>query len=75
MKKVKLNKKAYNYLIAVGKRLLGGIKNVSDDIYKKRINICVECTKLNPEYECSICGCPVETKALWKTENCPENKW
>jgi hypothetical protein len=75
MKKVKLKKKAYNYLIAVGKRIMGGFENVSDIVYSERIEICVECTKLNPEYECSICGCPVETKAAWKTESCPENKW
>ena len=75
MKKVKLKKKAYNYLIAVGKRIMGGFENVSDIVYSERIEICVECTKLNPEYECSICCCPVETKAAWKTESCPENKW
>ncbi|QDP51714.1 MAG: hypothetical protein Unbinned92contig1003_27 [Prokaryotic dsDNA virus sp.] len=75
MKKVKLKKKAYNYLIAVGKRIMGGFENVSDIVYSERIEICVECTKLNPKYECSICGCPVETKAAWKTESCPEKKW
>ena len=67
--------KTYNYLKAVSKRMLGGFENVDTTTYYDRAYICSRCPHLTPDVECSICGCPIETKAAWKTENCPQNKW
>jgi hypothetical protein len=64
-KRKKLNKpnfmlKSYNYFKAVSKRVLGGFENVDTLTYYDRAN---------------ECGCPIETKAAWKTEKCPKDKW
>jgi hypothetical protein len=60
--------KTYNYLKAVSKR-------VDATTYYDRAYICSRCPHLTPDVECSICGCPIETKAAWKTEKCPKGKW
>ena len=68
--------KSYNYLKAVSKRVLGGFENVDEVTYYDRVNTCSRCEFLIHELkECGKCGCPVETKASWKTEKCPINKW
>jgi len=67
--------KTYNYLKAVSKRVLGGFENVDVTTYYDRTYICSRCPHLTPDVECSLCGCPIETKAAWKTEKCPKGKW
>lgn len=67
--------RAYNYFKAVSKRVLGGFENVDTTTYYDRTYICSRCPEINKELECNVCGCPVETKAAWKTENCPLDKW
>mgnify|MGYP003635281821 FL=1 len=75
MNKPKLMIQSYNYFKAVAKRVLGGFENVDNATYYDRTFICSRCPKLNEARECTECGCPVETKAAWKTEKCPLNKW
>ena len=67
--------KSYNYFKAVSKRVLGGFENVDTTTYYDRAFICSRCPSLTPERECNECGCPIETKAAWKTEKCPKDKW
>jgi len=67
--------KSYNYLKAFSKRVLGGFENVDAATYYDRAYICSRCPELTPEVECNVCGCPIETKAAWKTEECPKGKW
>ncbi len=76
MKKAKLMVKSYNYLKAVSKRVLGGFENVDTVTFYDRSYICSRCEYFEHEHkECSVCGCPIDTKAAWKTEKCPINKW
>ena len=75
MKKATTMIKAYNYFKAVSKRILGGFENVDSVTYYDRTYICSRCPNLNKDLECDVCGCPIETKAAWKTEKCPLNKW
>lgn len=75
MNEPKMMTKAYNYFKAVSKRVLGGFENVDTVTYYDRVYICSRCPKLNKDHECTVCGCPIETKAAWKTENCPIEKW
>ena len=75
MKKATTMIKAYNYFKAVSKSILGGFENVDSVTYYDRTYICSRCPNLNKDLECDVCGCPIETKAAWKTEKCPENKW
>lgn len=68
--------KSYNYLKAVSKRVLGGFENVDTTTYYDRVHTCSRCEFIDHEaYECNACGCPIDTKASWKTEKCPKNKW
>ena len=76
MKKPSLMVKSYNYFKAVSKRVLGGMENVDTVTYYDRVHTCSRCPMLcHTDKECTVCGCPIETKAAWKTESCPEDKW
>ena len=75
-KKANLMIKSYNYLKAVSKRVLGGFENVDEVTYYDRVHTCSRCEWLDhKDKECGKCGCPIETKASWKTEECPIKKW
>ena len=68
--------KAYNLLKASYKRAKGGFQDVDTSTYYDRIHTCSRCPELDLiELECTVCGCPIEIKAKWKTESCPKNKW
>lgn len=67
-------KKLSNYAIAFSKHAAGGFKHVTEKTYEKRRAICESCPLL-VDGECGLCGCPVEVKALWATEACPDKKW
>ncbi len=75
-KRANLMVKSYNYLKAVSKRVLGGFENVDEVTYYSRVHTCSRCDNFcHEKKECKSCGCPIETKAAWKTERCPEKKW
>lgn len=50
-------------------------KRVSDEEYKRRLSICLECDFLD-RGTCEVCGCYVEFRALRKEMKCPKgNRW
>lgn len=54
------------------------IELVSDEIYKRRIDICVNCPSLSNEATCLHCGCFVEFRAKLPYKKCPYSsgsKW
>ncbi|HHY81428.1 MAG TPA: hypothetical protein GX505_01975 [Clostridiales bacterium] len=54
------------------------IKTVSEDEYKKRINICMNCESLLYNTTCRHCGCIVQIKAKLQNSACPypyKPKW
>lgn len=72
-------------LLKIGDNVLN-IKNVSDEEYKRRLNICQTSDCLNADGTCSICGCLMESKAKGKIHrnieklrneitHCPKAKW
>lgn len=73
MKQIPLYRMAWNYANAVAKRFLFG-GDVLDEEYKKRLEICSDCSSRDGE-RCSECGCPIVDKAMWNTERCPLKKW
>ena len=75
MKKADLMVKTYNYFKAVAKRVLGNFENVTTDVYYDRTHTCSRCPEITIDKQCNVCGCPIETKAAWKTEKCPLGKW
>ncbi len=66
--------KAWNYAKAVTKHELGGEQKVSPELYEARLDACATCPHRN-EGQCSVCGCPLEKKAEWATEDCPLALW
>ncbi|MCR4924607.1 MAG: DUF6171 family protein [Lachnospiraceae bacterium] len=46
----------------------------SEDEYKRRLDICLMCDKLE-EGTCLACGCYVEFRAAGKRAACPKKKW
>ena len=76
MTKPKKLKKLSNFALAAAKFAAGGFIKSSKEVYSSRVLTCLAC----PNYEvstddCLKCGCPIEVKASWSTESCPENKW
>jgi hypothetical protein len=69
-----ISKQAVNFGKAVVKRILSGLKNVTEEEYQARLNICNECP-LRSGINCSVCGCPIAKKARWATEDCPKSFW
>jgi len=73
-----LLRRALNLGQAVVKHALGGMQSVSDVEYQARLGVCGECASLDlARMMCREpdCGCLVEKKAHWRTENCPRGKW
>tara|TARA_R110000823_G_scaffold20688_2_gene63089 strand:+ start:335 stop:571 length:237 start_codon:yes stop_codon:yes gene_type:complete len=69
-------KKLSNFTLAAAKFAAGGFIVSSKEVYDSRVLTCLACPSYNTDSDdCDICGCPVEVKAKWSTESCPENKW
>lgn len=73
---------AKNFAVAVTEHAASGFKNVNDEEYERRIDICRSCPfaiKTKDNVQCSRCGCQmtgnVIAKARWASQKCPENKW
>ena len=59
-----------------------GIEKVSDEVSKKRLEICLSCPNKIKQFsklvnkdvsKCSICKCFIKAKVLLKNEFCPDN--
>ncbi len=73
-----LLRKAANFGKAVVKHVADGGKHVSDEVYLARLSVCANCPSLDPvKLRCKerTCGCRLKTKARWRSESCPLNKW
>jgi hypothetical protein len=67
-----LGQTAANFFKATTKHILSGLKNVNDEVYQQRIDICNVCDK-RVEDRCTICGCFIAKKARWASEQCPDD--
>lgn len=61
---------------AVVNHTLNAGKNVSEEDYKKRLEICGGC-QFHKDGRClhKSCGCFLKRKAWWESEKCPIGKW
>lgn len=55
--------------------LKSGKQEVPPQLYQQRIITCFKCEKRTKDWRCSECGCSLELKAKWATEECPLGKW
>lgn len=70
--------KAANVGKAVVKHVANGRKVTTDEVYAARLDICNHCESLDPKRRVcqeKSCGCFVDRKARWASENCPRGKW
>ena len=68
---------AWNYANAVKNHALQVLKggdSVSEEEYKRRLNVCAICPN-RADNRCTACGCPIEDKASWQSSFCPVGKW
>lgn len=55
---------------------LAGESPVSDEQKASRVSVCEACEFLvTADRRCSKCGCWVDAKAGFRTQQCPEDKW
>ena len=59
---------------AVKKHAEGGFENVEPEEYANRLQICSGC-EFQKDAKCIKCGCFLNKKAWWATEDCPIGKW
>lgn len=64
-----------NLAKATVKHIGGGLK--TDEVLReKRLAICKTCELYDAvQNRCTECGCYLQYKAAWPTENCPLDKW
>lgn len=69
-------KMAYNLAKAVTKHVAGGLRRVDVTTYTDRLQICNPC-ELRLKNRCTHedCGCFLDKKAWWESEQCPIDKW
>lgn len=73
-----LFRQAGNLAVAAAKHLATGGKLVSPEVKAARLAVCAGCEFYDPEpKKCrhSSCGCYLDTKANWSSEDCPLGKW
>jgi len=71
-----LAKMAGNLTKAVVKHVGDGMRKVELQEYQDRLNVCNECS-LRVKNRCTheSCGCFIDKKAWWASEECPLGKW
>lgn len=71
-----LSKQIMSYAKNQALWVLAGKPVVSKDKFLRRLSICIKCDKLNNDWNCSECGCPMKEKAERDMkELCTLNKW
>lgn len=73
-----LIRKAANFSVAVVRHAADGGRNVTDEVRLARLIVCADCPAFDPnKIACRErkCGCRLKTKASWRSEKCPLDKW
>lgn len=73
-----LLQQAANFGKAIVRHAVDGGRHVSDDVYLARLAVCADCPSFDAEKtSCKqrTCGCRVQIKARWRSEECPLQKW
>jgi len=69
-----LHKKAASFARSLAAFTLSGWKLALPQVYEDRVKICEICPHRNNN-KCGKCGCPIDKKASWATEKCPDGRW
>ena len=70
---------AVRFVRAMVRHARDGFQQVDDDTYFERLWDCRNCEQshanANETWTCDACGCVLQTKARWRSERCPLDKW
>lgn len=71
---------AKNFLKAAGKHVMDGMRKVTFEEYQARIDKCNKCVppegwRMQNRCTHPSCGCFLDIKAWWRSEDCPVEKW
>lgn len=66
--------KVVNLVNAICNALKVNFQQASPDMQNYRFGVCAECPK-NVDGKCQKCGCIIELKVKFASEECPEGKW
>ena len=69
-----MGKQAFNFAKAAVKHARDGFEEASFQEYVERLMWCSSCEH-QQEYRCTECGCFLNKKAQWRSEDCPLGKW
>ena len=76
MRKPNLMVRAYRFLKASYKHAANDFEKADRTTYNDRVHACSRCEFYDDDNNtCGLCGCPIATKASWKSEDCPQGKW
>lgn len=65
---------ASNFAAAMAKHVADGLRTVSNEEYKARLEICTPCPQRRNN-NCAVCGCNLSSKASLRTSECPLGFW
>lgn len=77
-RQILFNKKVSNFAGSLINHAMSGFVHVTDAQKEARLEICKACDKyieapMGPQ--CKECGCLLNVKAGWASEQCPLKKW
>lgn len=75
MRKPTLFRKAIHFAEALWNHILDGFRKTPAHIKMSRMSQCLTCTHIAQNFDCTICGCPINEKTKWKSEKCPKGRW
>lgn len=61
--------------VAAVRHAADGFTKVDPETLAARLLACARCEHLKDGRVCGACGCYVQTKAGWRSEDCPLGKW
>ena len=69
-----LPRQLWNVSVAVAEFVADGLRTVSVETYRRRLEICGECPARRGK-RCGACGCYLPWKARGRVFRCPLGKW
>jgi hypothetical protein len=70
-----LLEKAGNLAVALIKHAADRFRTVDQNTKIYRLSICQSCEHMTKERACTVCGCFLDEKVTWCSEECPLQKW
>lgn len=67
-------KMASHFVKAVANHVADDLKKTSSDNLTARLEVCTLCDQ-RTDNRCAVCGCFIDKKAMWESEDCPLAKW